>query len=136
MTGLVWSFLALKPQYFPVAVLVALAQVFVGRFECVAGLVVGVLGIAAANMALFPMVVNINWLSSLKLSDTMFLSGLYKIPVHLTTSLPVNLLTLLPIEWRPALKLPIYGAAVLLWLAGLWQSKSILSPVSHSVSHR
>ena len=127
MTGLVWSFLALKPQYFPVAVLVAFAQAFVGRFECVAGLVVGVLGIAAANMALFPTVVNINWLSSLKLSDTMFLSGLYKIPVHLTTSLPVNLLTPLPTELRATVKLPVYVAAVLLWLAGLWQGKKIVN---------
>src|SRR5206468_12656913 len=34
VSGLVWSVLALKPQYFGAATLVALAQVFGGRLKC------------------------------------------------------------------------------------------------------
>jgi len=54
-SGLAWSFLALKPQYFPVPVLVALAQAFIGRLQCIAGLIAGVLGLVVANQT---------WLSS------------------------------------------------------------------------
>ena len=59
-SGLVWSLLALKPQYFPVPVLVALAQAFIGQLQCIADLIADVLGLVVANVDLFPMAVSIN----------------------------------------------------------------------------
>ena len=126
-SGLAWSFLALKPQYFPVAVFVAVAQVCAGRLKCFAGLIAGVIGLAIANVVLFPMEVNTNWLYSLRFSDVIYSSGQYKLPVHLITSLPMDLLMLVPIGSRAMLKLPIYSAAAALWLAGLWQSTRIIN---------
>jgi len=126
-SGLAWSFLALKPQYFPVPVLVALAQAFIGRLQCIAGLIAGVLGLVVANVALFPMAVSINWLYSLRFSDVIYSSGQYKLPVHLMTSLPMDLLILVPIGSRAMAKLPIYCAVAALWLTGLWQSKRVVN---------
>ena len=126
-SGLAWSFLALKPQYFPVAVFVAVAQVCARRLKCFAGLIAGVIGLATANVVLFPMEVNMNWVYSLRFSDVIYSSGQYKLPVHLITSLPMDLLMLLPIGSRTVVKLPLYGAAAALWLTGLWQSKRIVN---------
>jgi hypothetical protein len=123
--GLVWSFLALKPQYFPVAALVVLAHAFARRFESLAGLTIGTIGLTTANLALVPIAINDNWLNSLKLSDTIFSSGLYKIPFHLIISLPSTLMMSLPIQWRTLLKLPIYSAAAFLWSGALWQSRKV-----------
>jgi hypothetical protein len=126
-SGLAWSFLALKPQYFLVAAFVAVAQVCAGRLKCFAGVVVGVIGLATANILFFPMEVNMNWVYSLRFSDVIYSSGQYKLPVHLMTSLPMDLLILLPIGSRAMAKLPIYGAVAALWLMGLWQSKRIVN---------
>ena len=106
---------------------VAVAQVCAGRLKCFAGLIAGVIGLAIANVVLFPMEVNTNWLYSLRFSDVIYSSGQYKLPVHLITSLPMDLLMLLPIGSRTVVKLPLYGAAAALWLAGLWQSTRIIN---------
>jgi hypothetical protein len=73
------------------------------------------------------MEVNMNWVYSLRFSDIIYSSGQYKLPVHLMTSLPMDLLLLVPIGSRAMAKLPIYGTAAALWLTGLWQSKKIVN---------
>jgi len=125
VAGLVWSFLILKPQFLPLAALVTLALALGGRFQCLIGLALGLIGIIAADIIVVPLTVNIHWLHSMRLIEFIFSTGSYAIPTHLMTCLPVNLLLVLPIESRALFKPFVYGAAALLWLTGLWQCKKI-----------
>jgi hypothetical protein len=60
------------------------------------------------------------WLLSHRVSDSTYSSGLHAIPAHLITGLPANLMILFPPSARVDLKWPLYAAAALVWMAGLW----------------
>jgi hypothetical protein len=119
LAGLVWSILLLKPQYFPAAAFVALVFILVGNWRLAAGLALGGLIIIAANLLIFSPALVQQWLVSHRLSDALFTSRDYGIPVHLITSLPANLLLWLPSSLRVSLKWPIYLAALLCWAIGV-----------------
>jgi len=120
IAGHVWSLLLLKPQYFPAVAFVALVLVLNGKFRLALGLALGISAVAAANLLLFSPGLVTNWLASHKLSDTLFTDVRYGIPVHLVTSLPADVLFLLPTSSRSAWKWPAYFGALLIWLMGLW----------------
>jgi hypothetical protein len=118
--GLVWSLLLLKPQYFPAVGFVALVLVARADFRLAFGLAIGLSAFVVANLLLFPVGLVLNWLASHRLSDTLFTDARYGIPAHLITSLPADILLMLPEHSRSALKWLIYFGAMLLWLTGLW----------------
>lgn len=123
--GLVWSLLALKPQFLPVAGLVGVALAMVGQFRCLLGTILGIIALAALNLIVLPLTVTFNWLISLRVSDAIFSSGLYGIPTHLITSLPADLLMLFPVSQRQTYKLSIYSIALGLGLIALWQCRRV-----------
>lgn len=118
--GLVWSLLLLKPQYFPAAAFVALVSALTGSFRPMLGMVIGTATIVSANLLLFSPALITQWLASHRLSDSLFTHAQYGIPTHLITSLPADILLLLPSSNRAAAKWPVYGAALLLWLIGVY----------------
>jgi hypothetical protein len=118
--GFIWSMLLLKPQYFPAAAFVVLLTTVTGNFRPALAMAGGSLMIVGANLLLFsPALIN-QWLASHRLSDSLFTHAQYGIPSHLVTSLPADILLLLPASMRATAKWPVYGAALLLWLAGLF----------------
>ena len=119
LAGVVWSVLSLKPQYFPAAAFVALV-LSLGNFRIALGLALGVAGFVVANLLLFSPALVSNWLASHRLSDTLFTHAQYGIPAHLITSLPADLLLLLPATVRADLKWPVYAGALFLWGIGFW----------------
>jgi len=72
------------------------------------------------TIAVFSPSVTMQWLLSHKVSDAYFFEGLQGIPSHLITGLPANLMILLPVDERTAVKLPLYAVAALAWFLGLW----------------
>ena len=125
LAGIAWSFLSLKPQYLPAVGLVGAALAMVGRVRCLSGLVLGGCGLLGANLILFPWEVTIKWLKSFRVSDAIFSSELYSVPIQLIISLPSNLLMLFPAAQRPLFKLPVYSVAGALWLIGLWRCTNL-----------
>ena len=119
-SGFVWSLLFLKPQYFPAAAFVALLTFLTGSFRPMLGMAMGTSVIIGANLLLFSPALMTQWLASHRLSDTLFTHAQYGIPAHLITSLPADILLLLPWSIRATAKWPVYGAALLLWLMGLY----------------
>lgn len=126
LAGVAWSVLSLKPQYLSIVGVVALALALVGRLYCLGGIVFGSAGLFLANLLIFPQEVTINWLIAFKVSEAIFSSGLYTVPIHLITSLPSNLLMLFPLTQRSLFKLPIYLLAAALWFIGLWQCRKLV----------
>jgi hypothetical protein len=118
--GFVWSLLLLKPQYFPAAAFVALVTALAGNLRPMLGIAMGTATIIGANLLLFSPALIAQWLVSHRLSDSLFTHAQYGIPTHLITSLPADILLLLPASSRAAAKWPIYGAALLFWLVGIY----------------
>jgi len=120
LAGIVWSLLLLKPQYLPAVAFVALIFVLLARFQLALGLAIGTAIFVGANLLIFSPTLVKQWLVSHRLSDTLFTHAQYGIPTHLITSLPADILLLLPAAMRVTVKWPVYLAAMLLWLLGLY----------------
>jgi hypothetical protein len=127
LAGVVWSLLSLKPQFVFVPALVIFALVLVGRFECCVGFFVGVIALIGSTVMFVPMTVVISWLHSLQLRETLSYTGVYKIREYLVTSLPADVLLILPMELGTSIKWPIYIAAATLWLVGAWRCKKLIN---------
>ena len=126
LAGLAWCLLCLKPQFVFVPALVIFALALVGRFECFVGFFVGVITLIVSTVMFVPMTVTISWLHSLQLRETLSYAGVFKIREYLVTSLPADILLILPIKLSATIKWPIYIAAATLWLAGAWRCKKIM----------
>ncbi len=134
LAGLVWSFMCLKPQFVFVPALVIMTLAFARRLECAVGFAVGILGLIGATFILVPISVIASWFHALQLSDTFFSGGVYKIRDYLVTSLPANLLLLLPTELRANVKWPIYTVAAALWTTGVWFCTALVRSASSNFS--
>ena len=130
LAGLIWSLLCLKPQFVFVPALVIFALVLAGRFKCCIGFFVGVIALIGSTVMFVPMTVTRSWLYSLQLRETLSYAGVYKIREYLVTSLPADILLMLPIELGSSIKWPIYIAAATLWLAGAWRCKQLINSTS------
>ncbi|MBM2804724.1 MAG: hypothetical protein HW419_2617 [Deltaproteobacteria bacterium] len=118
--GLVWSLLLLKPQFFLAAAFVAITLALMRRHRAFFGMTIGVLALIGLTILIFGIGPTTQWLVSHRVSDATYSSGLQGIPSHLITGLPANLMILFPVEQRAAVKLPLYAAAAVLWIFGLW----------------
>ena len=126
LAGLTWCLLCLKPQFVFVPGLVIFALVLAGRFECFVGFVVGVIALIGLTVMFVPMTVTTSWLYSLQLRETLSYAGVFKIREYLVTSLPADILLMLPIKLGTSIKWPIYIAAATLWLAGAWRCQKLM----------
>lgn len=118
--GMVWSLLLLKPQFFFPAAFVAIVCACTQRFRALIGMTLGVVALIFLTVGLFSWPTTLQWLSSHRVSDVYFFSGLQGIPSHLVTGLPANLIILFPVPARKIVKLPLYTAAAAAWLYGIW----------------
>ena len=118
--GMVWSLLLLKPQFFFPAAFVAIVCACTQRFRPLIGMTLGVVALLFLTVGLFSWPTTLQWLSSHRVSDVYFFSGLQGIPSHLVTGLPANLMVLLPVSARETVKLPLYTAAAAAWVCGVW----------------
>lgn len=118
--GVVWSLLLLKPQFFFPAAFVAIVCAGTQRFRPLIGMVLGVVALLFLTVALFSWPTTLQWLTSHRVSDVYFFSGLQGIPSHLLTGLPANLMVLFSVPVREIVKLPLYTAAAAAWLYGVW----------------
>lgn len=119
-SGLVWSLLLLKPQFFLAAAFVAIMLALTRRHRAFFGMTIGVLALIGLTILIFGTGPTTQWLVSHRVSDATYSSGLQGIPSHLITGLPANLMILFPVEQRAAVKFPLYAAAAVLWMLGLW----------------
>jgi hypothetical protein len=127
LAGLAWCLLCLKPQFVFVPALVIFALVLAGRFESFVGFFVGVIALIGSTVMFVPMTVTISWLYSLQLRETLSYAGVFKIREYLVTSLPADILLMLPIKLGTSIKWPIYIAAATLWFAGAWRCKKLMN---------
>jgi Glycosyltransferase family 87 len=118
--GMVWSLLLLKPQFFFPAAFVAIVCAGTQRFRPLIGMILGVVALLVLTVGLFSWPTTLQWLTSHRVSDVYFFSGLQGIPSHLLTGLPANLMVLFPVPAREIVKLPLYTAAAAAWLYGIW----------------
>jgi hypothetical protein len=117
--GMVWSLLLLKPQFFLAAAFVSIVSACTRRLRPLIGMVLGLGALLSLTVGLFSWPTTLKWVTSHRVSDAYFFSGLQGIPSHLLTGLPANLMILFPVHQRDAIKIPLYTAAALLWIFGL-----------------
>ena len=133
--GFCWSFLLLKPQFLPVAFLLSLSFAFNKKFRCLLGLISGLILLTGLGCLIFTPTLFDEWISSLKLSDTIFSNPHYSYPVYLITSLPATILHCFPIAWRNIIKIPAYSMAFLFSLQALWLSVGIVKKLSFNSNY-
>lgn len=118
--GLVWSLLLFKPQFFLPAAFVAIVCACRQRFRPLSAMILGGVALLFVTVGVFSWPVTLRWISSHRVSEVYFFSGLQGIPSHLLTGLPANLMLLFPVPARETVKLPLYIAAAAAWLYGVW----------------
>jgi hypothetical protein len=124
--GFAWAGLALKPQFLPAAGLVSMAYAATGRVRLLSGMILGLCVWVALNYFLVPSGTLTAWIRSLRVSDAIFSSDDYQVPVHLLASIPADLMMRVSPEARASLKPVLYGFSVGLGLLALWQCRKIL----------
>ena len=127
LAGITWSLLLLKPQFFPVALLVAGAFALNRRFNVAAFLLVGTVVLVLGTIFCLGPEVSYNWIASLKLSDTIFSDPRYGYPTYLVSSVPGALVQVLPFSMRSYAKLVLYALAAIVSLHALFISRRIMS---------
>ncbi|MGN6717726.1 MAG: glycosyltransferase family 87 protein [Candidatus Binatia bacterium] len=118
--GLVWSLLLFKPQFFLPAAFVAVICACRQRFRPLIAMILGGVALLFVTVDVFSWPVTLQWITSHRVSDVYFFSGLQGIPSHLLTGLPANLMLLFTVPARETVKLPLYIAAAAAWLYGVW----------------
>jgi hypothetical protein len=83
-------------------------------------MILGGVALLFVTVGVFSWPVTLQWITSHRVSDVYFFSGLQGIPSHLLTGLPANLMLLFPVPARETVKLPLYIAAAAAWLYGVW----------------
>jgi hypothetical protein len=101
------------------------------RFQCGAGFVLGVVALIATNIIVVPMDVIRSWLHAIQLGESFFSSGEYQIREYLITSLPANILLMIPVGMRASVKWLVYAGAATLWLAGAWHCTRLVKSSPH-----
>jgi hypothetical protein len=124
--GFAWAALALKPQFLPAVFLMSMAYAATGRVRLIFGMILGLCGWLVLNYFLVPEGVFVAWLRSLHVSDAIFSGGDYRVPLHLLTSIPADLMMRFPSEARASLKPVLYGFSAALGLFALGQCRKIL----------
>jgi hypothetical protein len=127
LAGLVFSALWLKPQFLPVALLLAGVLALTRRFSFMLSFLLGTLLLVLATVICLGPEVSTNWVLSLKLSDTIFSDPRYGYSAYLVSSLPGAVLQILPFGLRSTAKLVIYPLAFAIGLHGLFSAWRILN---------
>ena len=124
LAGLAFSLLALKPQFFPIALLTAGALALTRRFHCALGLALGALIMSLLSvLACGPDILKV-WFASFRLSDTIFSDPRYGYPKYLVCSMPGALVQLAPMSARSLAKLSTYGLGGAIGLHALWAARA------------
>lgn len=124
--GLAFSLLLLKPQFLPAAMLICGALAVTGRFACSLGLVSGAVALTGLTYLVFGGDIIKAWLSSFRLSDTIFSDPRYGYPRYLVTSMPGAIVQSLPMAARGTAKAVTYGLAFLVGMHALYMSRQLL----------
>jgi hypothetical protein len=124
--GLAWAALSLKPPFLIAAGLMSMAYAVIGQARLLAGLILGLVLWVALNYFLAAEGLLAAWLRSLHLSDAIFSSGEYLVPVHLVTSIPADVMMRFSPGARGSLKVVLYALSAALGLFALWQCRTIL----------
>lgn len=117
--GLVWSSLCLKPQLFPIALLLTFSALVKKRPQTLLGIVGGIAFLAIACLFASDIDTIVNWIASLRLAEAMYSGGIVRNPEHLVGSLPAGLLVYFPAEQRMSVKAAIYGITLLFGIINL-----------------
>jgi len=116
LAGLTWSLIFLKPQFLPVAGIIALALAFAGRPRCLVGMVSGSVLLAILNVLVLGPAIAAKWLHCLSVADKT-----YEFPSYLLICLPAAILVAAPKTMTAAAKALTYLLSLLLSLCGLWK---------------
>ncbi|MCA0314094.1 MAG: DUF2029 domain-containing protein [Candidatus Melainabacteria bacterium] len=122
LAGLCYSLFILKPQFLPIAMLASGADCLKGRYKSLVGLIAGLLALVALTIGVFGIDIIKAWLSSFRLSDTIFSDPRYNYPHYLVSSLPGVVVQAVPVEMRQTAKLITYGLGGLFGLHALYKA--------------
>jgi hypothetical protein len=126
LAGCVLSFLFLKPQFFPVALLVSLALALAGRIRCLAAFTIGTILLVLLNLQLFGAPVFESWLCTLKMANLIYTNPQYTAPNHLLSCLCPAVLQLLPFDMRLTAKMIFYPISAIIALHALLTCRRII----------
>jgi len=114
--GLVWSFLILKIQFLPLALLFVITSLFAKNWRCAAGFVFGVIVLIMCNIFCLGRETTHQWLQLLDTSDALGIDPSYSCNTYLQTSLPRALLQLVPLLLRAKWRIALYFMATSIML--------------------
>jgi hypothetical protein len=126
LAGFCWALLLLKPQLLPSAFVIAGALALIGRWQCAAGLVSGMVALGALSIVSLSPTVTQLWLHSFSLTDTILSDARYGYPKYLVCSMPGVIVQAVPFAWRSIAKLVTYGAAAAIGLHCVWFARNLL----------
>jgi len=124
--GFAWAALALKPPFLLAVGLISVAYALTGRLRLLSGMLLGLGLWLSLNFVLVPAGMFGAWIRSLQVTDAIFSSNEYQVPLHLVTSIPADVMTRFPPDARASLKPLLYGLAACLGVFALWQCRKIL----------
>ena len=124
--GFVWAALSLKPPFLLAAGLMSMTYAVIGHVRLLVGLILGLGLWLSLNYFLVAEGLLAAWIRSLHLSDAIFSSGEYQVPVHLITSIPADMMMRFSPDARDSLKLVLYAFSASLGVFALWQCRTIL----------
>lgn len=123
--GAAWSLCVIKPQFFIPALIMTAALVSAKRFKPAIGITGGIASVIALNVALFSSSMFGQWLTTLKLAETVYSNLKFGVAQHLATSLPRSIILLTPIEQHTLVKPLVYGLSALLGAIGLYYASKL-----------
>lgn len=135
--GLIWSLAVIKPQFFIPAIMMTFALATAKRFKPAIGIACGVTIIIAVNLLLFSPTMFGEWLTTLKLAETVYSDLKYGVAQPIATSLPRSIILLLPVAQHAIYKPLIYLVSAILGCIGLYFASRLVRsnlPDSYKIS--
>lgn len=118
--GLIWALTVIKPQFLVPVLMITTALAISRRIKPLAGVIGGIAMFSILNVAVFSMTLIGQWLTTLKLAETVYSDLKFGVAQHIATSLPRAIILLLPVSQHPIAKPIIYTVSAILGGIGLY----------------
>lgn len=124
--GALWSLCVIKPQFFVPALIMTVALASAKRFKPAIGIACGIASIVGLNLLLFSTSMFGQWLTTLKLAETVYSNLKFGVAQHMATSLPRAIILLTPVDQHTLIKPAVYTMSAILGAIGLFFASKLL----------
>ncbi len=124
--GLIWSLAVIKPQFFIPALMMTIALATARRFKPIIGIICAVTIIIIVNLVLFSPTLFGEWLTTLKLAESVYSDLKFGVAQPIATSLPRAIILLLPVSQHAIFKPLIYALSAILGGIGLFFASRLI----------